>query len=806
MKFSFSWLKSHLETSASLKEIENTLTTIGLEVENLTNPAESLKPFRIAKVLNAEQHPNADRLKVLTVDSGDGSPIQVICGAPNARIGLLGVLALPGDYIPGISTKLSVGKIRGVESHGMLCSERELELSDEHEGIIDLPEDAPIGASFIEYSEMDDPVFEIGLTPNRPDCTGVRGIARDLAAAGLGALKDEQPIAIKGTFPCPVSVTLDFGETDSLCPAFALRLIKGVKNGSSPKWLQNRLTSIGLRPINTLVDITNFVTFDRGRPLHVFDAAKISGNLVVRRGKKNEKLLALDGKEYEVNSEMCVISDKNGVESLSGIMGGEHSGCSDKTVDVLVESALWEPFNVAQTGRKLGINSDARYRFERGVDPLFMIPGLELATKLIIDNCGGEPSDLTVAGNISVAENVVEFPFSEIKRLTGLDILPTESKEILTGLGFEVGGSTDEVKVKIPSWRPDVKGKADLVEEVMRISGVDAIPATPLPRSNVIGQKVLTGEQIRRNKVRRSLATLGFSEAITWSFISKEMASYFGGGTQQLSLANPISKELSDMRPSLIPGLLSASQRNADRGYGDVALFEVGQVFASDEPEGQLMTACGLRRGTALLTGAGRHWNGKNSGVSVFDIKSDVVSILDTIGVPVGKLQIARDAPHWFHPGRSGSLKLGPKNILAHFGELHPKILREMNIKSEIAVFEIFLQNLPVFRSKGVRNKGKLNISELMSVNRDFAFVLDRSVEVAKLVDAAKKADKNFISNVVVFDVYEGSGIESNKKSVAIDVTIQPIDKTLTDEEIEEISGRIVSEVEKVTNGKLRKN
>ncbi|MEP3279584.1 MAG: phenylalanine--tRNA ligase subunit beta [Stappiaceae bacterium] len=805
MKFTLSWLKDHLETSADLDEIVKTLTMVGLEVDSVVNPAEKLRTFKIAKVISAQKHPNADRLKVLAVDTGTGDPVQVVCGAPNARAGLVGVFGKPGDYVPGIDLTLSVGNIRDVESFGMMCSERELELSDEHDGIIDLPEDAPVGETYADYAGLNDPIIEIGLTPNRPDCTGVYGIARDLAAAGLGELKENRPEPIDGTFPCPTKVRLEFGDTAPLCPAFGLRLVRGVKNGPSPKWLQQRLIAIDLRPINLLVDITNYITFDRGRPLHVFDAAKVQGDLVVRRGQTGETLVALDDKEYSVDEDVCVIADDNGLESLAGIMGGAASGCDENTVDVLIESALWDPLNIAHTGRRLGVGSDARYRFERGVDPAFMLPGIEQATKMVLELGGGTPSEISLVGKVPEPEMIIHFPLSEIKRLVGLEVYPTEAKVILSRLGFWVSGSTEDVKVAVPTWRPDIHGKADLVEEIMRIVGVDKVPVTPLPREQHIGQKVLTQGQIRRNKARRALAVRGLDEAVTWSFISKIQADLFGGGSAELALANPISTDMSDMRPSLIPGLVMASQRNADRAHADVALFEVGQVFASDETDGQQMLATGLRRGTAVLTGPGRHWSGNSEDVSAFDAKADALSVLEAIGVNVNNLQVSRDAPAWFHPGRSGTLKLGPKNTLAVFGELHPKVLRDLQVKSAIAVFEVFLDAIPEPRRKGSRTRGVLNIADLMSVRRDFAFLLDRSMDVDKLVKAAKGADKSVIDSVTVFDIYEGAGVAEDKKSVAIDVVIQPRTKTLTDEEIDAISVKVIAAVEKVTGGQLRK-
>ncbi|WP_192361613.1 phenylalanine--tRNA ligase subunit beta, partial [Mesorhizobium mediterraneum] len=584
MKLTLSWLKDHLETDASLAEIVERLTSIGLEVEHVDDRS-SLKPFVIARVLTAEQHPDADRLRVLTVDTGDGkAPVQVVCGAPNARAGLIGAFAAPGVYIPGIDVTLTVGKIRGVESHGMMCSERELELSEEHDGIIDLPEDAPVGTSFAAYAHLDDPLIEINLTPNRPDATSVYGIARDLAASGLGRLVGGAIMPHAGSGMCPVKVTI---EAPELCPGFALRLVRGVKNRPSPKWLQQRLIAIGLRPISALVDITNYVTFDRGRPLHVFDASKVAGNLVVRRARDGEKVLALDGREYTLTPDMCVIADQDGVESIAGIMGGDHSGCDENTTDVLIESALWDPITTARTGRTLGVISDARYRFERGVDPEFMVPGVELATKLVLDLCGGTPTETEVVGYAGHTPKIVSFPLLEVKRLTGIEVPRSTSLDILARLGFKPEGAGDVVNVAVPSWRPDVDGKADLVEEVMRIHGVDNIAPQPLGSHDAVNAKILTTLQIRTRAAKRALAVRGMMEAVTWSFIPAKHAELFGGGQTALKLANPIAADMSDMRPSLLPGLIAAAQRNADKGIGDVALFEVSGTYEGDAADQQ---------------------------------------------------------------------------------------------------------------------------------------------------------------------------------------------------------------------------
>lgn len=804
MKFTLSWLKEHLDTDASLDGIAAKLTMIGLEVENIEDKGKALAPYVIARVVEAKQHPNADRLRVCMVDTGDGKPIQVVCGAPNARTGMTGVFVPPGAFIPGKNMTLAVGTIRGVESRGMLVSEFELQISDDHEGIIDLPADAPIGQPYAKYAGLDDPVIEINLTPNRPDCTGINGIARDLAAADVGAFKENIPKPVKGEFPCPVGVTLDFGATPPLCPAFGLRLVRGVKNGPSPAWLQKRLTAIGLRPINTLVDITNFITYDRGRPLHVFDAKKVKGNLVVRRAHNGEQLLALDGKTYTLDNAMCVIADEQGVESLAGIMGGEASGCDESTTDVLIESALWEPLNIAPTGRKLGINSDARYRFERGVDPNFMLPGLELATQMVLDLCGGTPSEVVVAGKPETPERVIDFPPTELKRLAGLNLALPEMKRVLTKLGFFVAGQGATVKVAPPSWRPDVEGTADLVEEIVRIIGVDRVPSTPFDRGEAPRKPVLTSVQVRTRKARRALAARGMVEAVTWSFISKAQADLFGGSKPELALANPIAADLSDMRPSLLPGLIVAAQKNADRGFPDVALFEVGQVFRGDRPEDQLTAATGIRRALARSTGNGRHWSSRASTVDAFDVKGDALAVLAAAGAPVQALQVVPGGPAWFHPGRSGTIQIGPQNVLGHFGELHPRALEALDAEGPLAGFEVVLERIPEGKVKATRAKPVLELSPFQPVTRDFAFVVDRAVKAADLVRAAQNVDRKLITGVSVFDVYEGQGIEPSKKSIAIAVTIQPREKTMTDQEIDALGAKVVAEVSKRTGGVLR--
>jgi phenylalanyl-tRNA synthetase beta chain len=804
MKFTLSWLKEHLDTEASLGTIVDKLTMIGLEVERVEDKAKALAPFSIARVISADQHPNADRLRVCMVDTGKGAPVQVVCGAPNARAGMLGVFVPPGAYIPGKDVTLSIGTIRGVESRGMLCSAFELQLSDDHEGLIELPDDAPVGKPYAQWAGLNDPLIEINLLANRPDCAGVHGIARDLAAADIGTLKEGAVKPIKGEFPCPVMVRLDFGGTPSLCRGFALRLVRGVSNGPSPEWLQRRLTAIGLRPINTLVDITNFITFDRARPLHVFDAAKVRGNLVVRRGRAGESLVALDGKTYRVDDTMCVIADDAGPESLAGIMGGETTGCSETTTDVLIESAVWDELNVAQTGRKLGITSDARYRFERGVDPAFMTPGLDLATAMVLELCGGKPSNVMTAAEPRAEDRVIDFPPDTVKRLAGVEVAPPEIKRVLTRLGFFVAGQGKSVKVAPPSWRPDVHGKPDIVEEVLRIVGIDRIPETPFDRGPAPRKPVLTLLQLRTRRAKRSLAARGLVEAVTWSFIAKPAAELFGGGKAALALANPIAADLSDMRPSLVPGLVAAAQRNADRGLADVGVFEVGQIFAGDRPQDQLTAAAGVRRALAKPEGRGRHWSSKAGEVNAFDAKADALATLAAAGTPTGSLQVVSGGPAWLHPGRSGTIQIGPQNVLGHFGELHPRALEALRAEGPLVAFELILERIPAPKPRATRAKPMLELSSLQPVARDFAFVVDRTVKAGDIVRAAASVDRKLIEAVNVFDVYEGTGIEAGKKSIAIAVTLQPREKTMTDEEIEAIAAKIVAEVGKRTGGALR--
>ncbi|WP_029349788.1 phenylalanine--tRNA ligase subunit beta [Bosea sp. 117] len=800
MKFTLSWLREHLAGDYTLNDVTDALNRIGLEVEGVEDKAAKLKGFSIAYVISAEQHPNADKLRVCMVDTGSGEPVQVVCGAPNARTGMKSVFSPPGTYIPGKDMTLGIGTIRGVESRGMLCSAAELQLSEDHDGIIDLPEDAPVGVSYVDWAGLNDPVIEIAVTPNRADCLGVAGIARDLAAAGIGTLASPRFLPVAGRFECPVSIAIAEGAP---CPAFALRLIRDVRNGPSPDWLHAKLRAVGLRPINALVDVTNLMTIDRSRPLHVFDAAKVTSHLVVRRAHAGESLLALDGKTYTLDETMCVIADARGVDSLAGIMGGEETGCDETTTDVLVESALWEPINIAQTGRKLGINSDARFRFERGVDPAMMLPGLEIATRLILELCGGEASEVVVAGTVPETARTIDFPLALTAKLTGLEASDAEQVETLEKLGFGVAGIGGTIEVTPPSWRADIEGKADLVEEVVRIIGLDRVPSTPFPRDETARKPVLTTLQLRTRKAKRALAARGMVEAVTWSFVPKAEAELFGGGAPELALANPIAADLSDMRPSLLPGLVRAAQANADRGYDDTALFEVGQVFRGDRPQDQSMVATGLRRATARPAGAGRHWSGKAGPVDAFDAKADATALLAACGAPVANLQISTDAPGWYHPGRSGSFRLGP-NVIGHFGELHPAVLEALDAEGPLVGFEIVLDRIPEPKARATRVKPLLELSAFQPVERDFAFIVPRTVAAGDMVKAAAGVDRKLITAVNVFDVYEGPGIDADKKSVALSVTLQPREKTLTDAEIEAVAGKIVAEVARKTGATLR--
>ncbi|MBX3456656.1 phenylalanine--tRNA ligase subunit beta [Ferrovibrio sp.] len=801
MKFTLSWLKSHLETDASLDAICAKLTAIGLEVEGVTDPAAIFKPFRVAHVLKADPHPNADKLRVCLVDTGEGEPLQVVCGAPNARAGMKGVFAPVGSTVPGIDLTLKAATIRGVASNGMLCSEREMGLSDEHNGIIDLPADAPLGAPFASVMGLDDPVIEIKLTPNRGDCLGVRGIARDLAAAGIGSLKPLTVVATTGMYDSPIKVRRDFpADAQDACALFVGRLIRGVKNGPSPAWLQRRLKSIGLRPISALVDVTNFFTYDLGRPLHVFDAAKVKGDIVARLARPGEKLLALDGREYTLDETMTVIADDNGPEGIGGVMGGEHSGCSEATTDVFVECAWFDPVRTAQTGRKLGIHSDARHRFERGVDPAFLHDGMELATRMILELCGGSASIVEVAGDEPDWSRRVAYRPSRLLGLVGFDLPVARQAELLRALGFGVSEADERLQIDVPSWRPDIDGEADIVEEVARLAGFDLIPATPLPVDRAVPLPAVNAAQRRARLARRGLAARGLVEAVTYSFIRRADAALFGGGKDDLQLVNPISADLDAMRPSILPGLLQAAKRNMDRGFGDVALFELGPQYADQTPEGQSLVASGIRRG---MSGP-RHWREKPRNVDAYDAKADAIAALAAAGAPVENLMVMDGAPDWYHPGRSGTLRLGPKVVLAHFGELHPRVLKTMDARGPLVGFEVFLDRIPAARAKSGRAKPALKLVEYPAVERDFAFLVDAGLAVDSLLKAVRGAEKALIARVSVFDVFAGNNIEPGKKSVAISVRLEPQDRTLTDAEIEAVGKKVVDAAAKACGAVLR--
>ncbi|MCK0530453.1 phenylalanine--tRNA ligase subunit beta [Sphingobium agri] len=803
MKFTLSWLKTHLNTDADLPTILKGLTNIGLEVEGVENPAEKLGAFRIARVLTAEPHPQADKLQVLTVDAGDGA-LQVVCGAPNARAGLVGVFGTEGAVVPVNGMVLKKTAIRGVESNGMMCSFRELELGEDHEGIIELNADSPVGEVFARWAGLDDPVIDVSITPNRQDCMGVRGIARDLAAAGLGTLNPIIVPTVEGVGPGPdVRV-----EDEDGCPAFFARTVRGVTNGQSPEWMARRLKAIGQKPISTLVDITNYLMIDLGRPLHVYDMATLKGPLTARKGKAGEEVLALNGKTYTVDETMTVIADDEAVHDIGGIMGGEHSGATDATTDVLIECAYFTPERIAVTGQKLGLTSDARGRFERGVDPAFLDDGLSIATDLVVKLCGGTPSQATRAGEPPVANKIVRYEPSQCLALAGVYVSDDEQKRILESLGFGVEGhdATFEYEdgmpvttpahwsVSVPSWRRDVDGWPDLVEEVVRIVGLDQVPSTPLPRAPGVARPTATAEQLVERRVRRTAAARGLAEAINWSFISEKEAASVGGG--DWTLANPISEDLKVMRPSLLPGLLSAARRNMDRGAASVRLFEVGRRYFADK-----------ERATAGFLLAGektpRGWEtGKAQAFSAFDAKAEVLALLAAAGAPVANLQSFGEASAAYHPGQSGTLRLGPKVVLAEFGVLHPSLAKQFGLTGTVVAGQIFLDAIPAKRKSGFM-RAPYAPPALQAVKRDFAFVVDEAVEADALVRAVKGADKKAIVDARLFDVFVGPGVDEGRKSLAIEVTLQPGEKSFSQEELDAISAAVVKAAEKL-GGTLR--
>jgi phenylalanyl-tRNA synthetase beta chain len=803
MKFTLSWLREHLDTDASLNEITDRLTAIGLELEGVENPADALRPFRVAKVLEAGPHPNADKLRLLKVDDGSGDPWQVVCGAPNARQGLVGVFGPPGTYVPGPAFTLKPAKIRDVESFGMMCSYRELELGEDHDGIIELPEDAPVGTSFADYAGLDDPVIEVSVTPNKQDCMGVRGIARDLAASGIGTLKPLSEVYRSGVDPVEGSGEAPDVRTDDPagCPAFYAQNVSGLKNGPAPKWMADRLKAIGQKPISVLVDITNFVSIDLGRPLHVYDRAKLSGGLVARKAVDGEEVLALNGKTYKLDSSMTVIADGAQVHDIGGIMGGEDSGVSDATTDVLIECAYFDPEHIARTGQKLMLTSDARQRFERGVDPAFLEQGLAIATRLVLDLCGGTASPVTRSGAAPVEPRTVAYDPAYCAALGGIDVATSEQQAILDRLGFGIDSSATPWTITVPSWRRDVAGKADIVEEVVRITGIDAIPSTPLPRLPGVARPTASPAQLQERRVRRLAAARGLNEAVNWSFISDKEAAPFGGG--DWVLANPISEDLKVMRPSLLPGLLSAAKRNLDRGAGSVRLFELGRRYFKAED------GTSLERATLGIVLAGdkvsRDWrSGKAQAFTAHDVKAEVLALLEAAGAPATKLMdFAPDAAgpgDHYHPGQAATLRLGPKNVLASYGTLHPSTARAFGFKpvhGPVMVAELFLDGIPL-KPRGSAMREAYAPPALQAVTRDFAFLVDAKLPAGDLVRAVRQADKKHITDVRVFDSFAGQGVPEGKLSLAIEVTLQPVDKSFGDDELKAIADAVVKAAAKL--------
>jgi phenylalanyl-tRNA synthetase beta chain len=759
-------------------------------VESITDSGAGLKDFIVGEVITAEKHPNADKLRLCKVNAGEGEPLQIVCGAPNARAGIKVVLARPGTVIPATGEALKIGTIRGVESRGMMCSARELLLGEDHDGIIELPATAMVGGpATTALNIISDPLIDVSITPNRGDAASVWGIARDLAAAGLGTLKTEKVQPVAGKFPSPKKISLDFTpENKDACPIFAGRLIRGVKNGPAPKWVQDRFKAVGMKSISALVDVTNLIAQDRGRPLHVFDADKLSGNLHARMANDHEQVLALDGKTYVLDAQTIVIADDSFARGIAGVMGGEDTGCSFETTNVFIESAWFDPVRVARAGRKLGIISDARYRFERGVDPEFVLPGLELATQLILEWCGGEASDVVIAGALPPPHKYIEFNPGLVETLGGIKVSPDEIIAILENLGFVVAQHAF-LHVTPPSWRRDIDGPADLVEEVVRIHGLAEVPSVALMRHTAVAKPVLTAAQRRARTVRRTLAARGFNECVSFSFIARDQAKLFGGGDDARQLSNPIASDLDAMRPSLLPSLLSAAARNAARGFADLNLFEIGAAFQSGMPGAQTNNAAGL------ITGNGaRDWSKSGHAVDIFDAKGAMLAALEAAMGSAMTAPVTANAPAWFHPGRSGTIALGPK-VLAHFGELHPKILAAFDIKVPAAAFEIILDAVPEAKSSGSKSKAKAQFSPspFQAIERDFAFVVDQALATGELIRAVKNAERVLIDTVTLFDVYEGKGVPEGKKSIAIAVRLQPKDKTLTEPEIEAVAQKIVA-------------
>lgn len=791
MKFTLNWLKEFLDTNASLDEITEKLTALGLEVEEVQDRAAALAPFRIAQIKDAKPHPDADKLQVCRVATG-AEELQIVCGAPNARPGINVVLAPIGAVIPTNDLKIRPSKIRGVESFGMLCSAAELGLGEDHNGIIEMPaNDNSIGLPYANIVGLDDPVIEIAITPNRGDCLGVYGIARDLAAAGLGTLKPLTFKNHKGNAASPIQVNID---DDNLCPYFIGRHFKNVKNAPSPDWLKQRLEAIGLRPISALVDITNYIAFTFGRPLHVYDANKLKGNLHIGFAKGNETFSALDDKEYTLMAGTPIVADDNGAQAIAGIIGGSNSGCELDTTEVFLEVALFDADEVAKAGRNLGILSDSRYRFERRVDPLFLESATDIATQMILDLCGGEASEVAVAGTQPKWNKSIAFTTIDVEKIGGVKVDDATCANILSSLGFKVEGAN----VLVPSWRPDVEGTADIVEEILRVHGYEHIPTSELPRIENTKETAITAEQSRIYRARRALASRGMKESVSWSFMPSDIARLFGLKDDGLRLRNPISSDLDVMRPSILPNLLQAAARNAARGYADIAFFEAGPVFETAKPKGQNRQVSGIRTGNIVT----RNTHDAERAADIFDAKADLFAALEAMGAPTANLQISTDAPSWYHPGRSGVLKLG-KNALGVFGEIHPSILKKLDIKTNAVGFELFADALPPIKRKN-KSRSKLIASDYQSSVRDFAVLVDANIEAEAILRAAKSADKKLIQDAVIFDVYQGKHIEEGKKSVAFSIRIQPDDRTLTEKELEEIQQKVIAAVSKQTGAVLR--
>jgi len=797
MKFTLSWLKDHLDTEASLDDISTTLTAIGLEVESIADRSISLKPFTVAKILHAEKHPEADKLRVCKVLSDVGE-LQIVCGAANARAGINVVLAKEGAVIPGNGMVIKKTKIRGVESNGMLCSAAELALGTDGEGIIELPESAKVGDPAVDALGANDPVIEIAITPNRADCLGVRGIARDLAAAGLGTLKPLPDLSVKGSFASPVTVSI----TTPACQQFIGCYIKGVKNGTSPDWMKKRLEAIGQKSISALVDITNYITFEHGRPLHVFDAKKLSGNITVRDAKESETLKALNGKDYALTGGMTVIADNANAQAIGGIIGGESTGCTETTTDVFLEVALFDPTNIAKTGRNLQIDSDARYRFERGVDVAFLETGAKLALKMIKELCGSEASELVIAGKTPEYKRTIHLRAERIATLGGVTLASGKAANILKALGFECTAEADGWNVIPPSWRADIEGEADLIEEILRIHGYDKIPTTPLPKLAVISKPAMNLAQKRVQLAKRTLAGRGMMEVCTWSFLPEAQAKLFGGGNPKLKLLNPISADLDTMRPSLLPNLLDAAKKNAFRGFKSTALFEAGLQFSDITPEGQRMAVTGLYTGQQAENGyKDGLFQHSERPVDAFDAKTHALNLLQSLGLT--KCDITTNVPAWYHPGRSGALTLGGKIILGYFGEVHPGLLPAFDIEGRAVAFEIFLDAIPQPRAKS-KARPALKPSDFQSAERDFAFIVDEKITAADIIKTLLQADKQLITGIEIFDVYTGKGVDSGKKSIAIKVTLQAADRTLSEQDITTVSAAIVATASKSFGGQLR--